>query len=145
VAVFPKFAGAFGPTDRVPTNVVIGPDGAYYVSMLGGVPFTPGSAAVFRVVPGAAPTVCASNLTQITDLAFGPDGWLYVLQHGTGLFFSGPGSIVKIAPGGLSRTTIDTQGRLSRPTGLVVGADGALFVSNFGIAPAIGEVLRISP
>jgi hypothetical protein len=145
VAVFPKFAGTFGPTDRVPTNVVLGPDGAYYVSMLSGVPFTPGSAAVFRVVPGAAPTVYASNLTQITDLAFGPDGSLYVLQHGTGLFFSGPGSIVKIAPGGSSRTTIDTQGRLSHPTGLVVGPDRALYVSNFGIAPSIGEVLQISP
>jgi glucose/arabinose dehydrogenase len=84
-------------------------------------------------------------LTQTTDLAFGPDGSLYVLQHGTGLFFSGPGSIVKIAPGGLSRATIDTQGRLNRPTGIVVGPDDALYVSNFGIAPAIGEVLRISP
>jgi sugar lactone lactonase YvrE len=87
VAVFPKF----GPTDRVPSDVVLGPDGASYVSTLSGVPFTPGSAAVFRVVPGSAPTTYAANLTQVTDLAFGPDGSLYVLQHGTGLFFGGPG------------------------------------------------------
>ena len=142
VAVFPKFIGAFGPTDRVPTDVAVGPDGAYYVSTLTGVPFTPGSAVVYRVVPGAAPTVYAANLTQLTDLAFGPDGSLYVLQHGAGLFFSGLGSIVRIAPNG-SRTIVDTQGRLNHPTGLVVGRDGALYVGNFTTAPAIGEVLRI--
>jgi sugar lactone lactonase YvrE len=144
VAVFPKFAGAFGPTDRVPTDVVLGPDGVYYVSSLSGVPFTPGSAVIFRVVPGSAPTIYAANLTQVTDLAFGSDGSLYVLQHGTGLFFGGPGSIVRIAPDG-SRTTVDTEGRLFRPAGLVVGPDGVLYVSNVGISPAVGEVLKIEP
>jgi hypothetical protein len=123
---------------------VLGPDDAYYVSTLSGVPFTPGSALVFRVVPGAAPSIYAANLTQITDLAFGPDRALYVLQHGSGLFFSGPGSIVRVAPDG-SRTTVDTQGRLSHPAGLVVAPDGALYVSNFSTAPANGEVLRIEP
>ena len=53
VATFPTFIGAFGPTDRVPTNVVLGADGAYYVSTLSGVPFSPGTAVVYRVVPGA--------------------------------------------------------------------------------------------
>ena len=128
----------------MPTNVVLGPDGAYYVATLSGVPFTPGSAVVYRVVPGSAPAIYAANLTQITDLAFGPDGSLYVLQHGSGPFFIGPGSIVRIAPNG-SRTTVDTQGRLNHPAGLVVGSGGALYVSNFSTAPAVGEVLRIEP
>ena len=144
VAVFHTYLGAFGPTDRVPTNVVLGPDGAYYVATLSGVPFTPGSAVIYRVVPGSATAIYAANLTQITDLAFGPDGSLYVLQHGSGLFFSGPGSIVRLAPDG-SRTVVDTQGRLSHPAGLVVGADGALYVSNFSIVPTVGEVLKIVP
>jgi hypothetical protein len=144
VAAFPKFPGTFGPTDRVPTDVVLGPDGAYYVSTLSGVPFTPGAAVIFRVVPGAAPTIYAANLTQVTDLAFGPDGSLYVLQHAAAPFFGGPGSIVRIAPDG-SRTTVDTQGRLNHPAGLVVGPDGVLYVSNFSTAPSVGEVLRIEP
>jgi len=144
VTTFPKVLGAFGPTDSVPTDVVLGPDGAYYVSQLSGVPFTPGSALVYRVSPDGSKSVYAGGLTQVTDLAFGADGSLYVLQHATTQFLGGPGSIVRIAPGG-ARTTIDTQGRLNHPAGLVVGADGALYVANFSVAPNNGEVLKIVP
>ena len=52
VTTFPKVIGGFGPADPVPTEVVLGPDGAYYVSTLTGIPFTPGAAVIFRVVPG---------------------------------------------------------------------------------------------
>ena len=142
VTTFPKVLGGFGPADAVPTDVVLGPDGAYYVSNLSGVPFTPGSALVWRVLPDGSKTVYAAGLTQVTDLAFGPDGSLYVLQHAAAPFFGGPGSIVRIAPGG-ARTTVDTQGRLNHPAGLVVGSDGALYVANFSIAPNNGEVLKI--
>ena len=144
VTTFPKVLGGFGPADAVPTDVVLGPDGAYYVSNLSGVPFTPGSALVWRVLPDGSKTIYAAGLTQVTDLAFGPDGSLYVLQHAAAPFFGGPGSIVRIAPGG-ARTTIDTQGRLNHPAGLVVGPNGALYVANFSITPNLGEVLEIVP
>jgi sugar lactone lactonase YvrE len=144
VTTFPKVLGGFGPADAVPTDVVLGPDGAYYVSNLSGVPFTPGSALVWRVLPDGSKTVYAAGLTQVTDLAFGPEGSLYVLQHAAAPFFGGPGSIVRIAPGG-ARTTIDTQGRLDHPAGLVVGPNGALYVANFSITPNLGEVLEIVP
>ena len=144
VTTFPKVLGGFGPTDSVPTNAVLGPDGAYYVSQLSGVPFTPGSALVWRVMPDGSKSVYAAGLTQVTDLAFAPDGSLYVLQHAAAPFFGGAGSIIRIAPGG-ARTTVDTQGRLNHPAGLVVGPDGALYVANFSVAPAVGEVLKIVP
>ena len=105
-------------------------------------PFTPGSARVWRVLPDGSKTIYADGLTQVTDLAFGPDGSLYVLQHASAPLFGGPGSIVRIAPSG-ARTMVDTQGRLNHPAGLVVGPDGALYVTNFSIAPGVGEVLKI--
>ena len=63
IATFPRVTIPF-PRDAVPTGVALGPDGAYYVPTLTGFPFTAGTAAVYRVVPGQAPTVYASNLTM---------------------------------------------------------------------------------
>jgi hypothetical protein len=131
------------PTDAVPTAVTIGPDGAYYLGQLTGVPFTAGAANVYRVVPGEAPAVVYSGFTTIIDLTFGPDGSLYVLEHSTGpVFFALPGRLLKIAPDG-TRTTV--FGRLNRPGSVAVGPDGALYVSNGAISVGTGEVLRIEP
>lgn len=143
VATFPK---APGLRDAVPTDVVLGPDGAYYVSTLTGFPFLAATASVYRVVPGQAPTVYASNLTALTDLAFGSDGSLYVLQHGSpGLPpFAGPGAVWQVPPGGGSTSTL-VAGNLPRATGLVVGADGALYVSVNGASAGNGAVWRIEP
>jgi hypothetical protein len=106
------------PTDSVPTSVAVGPDGAYYVGELTGVPFATGAARVYRVVPGQAPEVYLEGFTTIIDLAFGPDGSLYVLQHSSaGPFFAGPGSLVRVAPDG-ARTTI--LAGLTRPTSVVL-------------------------
>jgi hypothetical protein len=79
---------------------------------------------------------------MIVDLTFGEDGTLYVLQFATGpVFFAGPGELIRVAPDG-TRTTI--IGGLQFPTSIAVGDDGALYVTNRGIAPGLGEVLRIS-
>jgi hypothetical protein len=51
----------------VPTSVVKGPDGAYYVGQLTGFPFPVGGANVFRVVPGHDPEVFAGGFTYITN------------------------------------------------------------------------------
>jgi hypothetical protein len=34
---------------------------------------------------------------------------------------------------------------LSQPTGLALGPDGSLYVSNRGISPGAGEVVKITP
>jgi hypothetical protein len=147
VATFPKIPGPFGLRDGVPTDVVVGPDGAYYVSTLTGFPFTAGTASVYRVVPGQAPTPYATGLTQLTDLSFGADGSLYALQHasaipGVPFPFAGPGAIWKVPPGGGASATL-VAGGLPRATGLVVGDDGALYVAVNGASSGNGEVWRI--
>jgi hypothetical protein len=131
------------PTDAVPTAVTIGPDGAYYLGQLTGVPFTAGAANVYRVVPGQEPAVAYTGFTTIIDLTFGPDGSLYVLEHSTGpVFFALPGRLLKIAPDGTRTTIVDG---LTRPGSVAVGPDGALYVSNRSISVGTGEVLRIEP
>jgi len=133
----------FNQSESVPTEVIRGPDGALYVSTLTGAPFVAGSAAIWRVVPGSAPTVYEGGFKAITDFDWGPDGTLYVVQYASApLFFGGPGLLIRVAPGG-ARTTISSS--LTNPTGVLVGPDGAIYVSNRGNAVGVGEVLRIVP
>src|SRR5919201_3456031 len=147
LAVLPTRANPtpVGPpfVESVPTAVAVGPDGAYYVSELTGVPFAAGFARIYRVVPGEAPTIAWSGFTTVIDLAFGPDGSVYVLEHSTGpLFFALPGRLIKVAPDGTRTTVIDG---LTRPGSVAVGPDGSLYVSNRSTSIGSGEVLRIEP
>jgi len=138
LAVFPSRPNA--STDAVPTGVVIGPDGAYYVSQLTGVPFATGAANVYRVVPGKTPEIYVSGFKTITDLAFGADGSLYVVEVASGPFLSMPGRLLRVKPDG---TRVDVVTGLDRPTSVAIGSDGAIYVTNHGSSPGIGEVLRV--
>ena len=130
------------PMESVPDAVTVGPDGAIYVGELTGFPFQAGGARVHRVVPGSAPTVYATGFSAIIDLAFGPDGSLYVLEFSAGgLLADGPGQLIRVAPNG-ERTTIASEG-LVTPTGLAIDRDGTIYVSNFGVFPGAGQVVRI--
>jgi hypothetical protein len=158
IAVFPSRAHGRA-TDAVPTAVALGPDGAYYVGELTGVPFEAGAARVYRVVPGKAPTVFLEGFTAIIDLTFGPDGSLYVLQHATGQGLSGDGALIRVTPNG-TRTTIASAG-LVRPTSVVIAPTDddsdddddedeevdplTFYVSNCGTCVGVGEVIRLQP
>ncbi len=146
LTVFPEQPNTY---ESVPDCIVKGPDGAYYVGLLTGVPFPAGAANVYRVSPttGVAKVV-ASGFTNIADIAFSPDGTLNVLEiseHGLadqngpvpGALFS-----VNLATG--TKTLIADNG-LVFPTGMTVGPDGSLYVSNFGVSPTGGQVLRFAP
>ena len=141
VAVFPSRPTR--TTDSVPTAVAVGPDGAYYVGELSGVPFATGAANVYRVVPGQAPQVFRSGFTTVTDIDFGPDGSLYVIEHSTGpAFFALPGDLVMITPGG-QRTVLVSN--LNRPTSVLVASDGTVYYTNKGITAGAGEVWKLTP
>src|SRR3954470_21309831 len=147
LAVFPPrmvdFQGGKVPMDAVPTTVVRGPDGAYYVGQLTGFPFPRHGARVFRVAPGGKPTVWARGFTNIIDMAF-HEGTLYVLEiaHNS-LATSGTpfGALLRLNPDG-SKTVLDKG--LSFPTSLAfVPSSDDVLVTNCGICAGGGEVLRI--
>lgn len=140
---FPPHSGSMMPMQAVPTSVVVGPDGAYYVGQLTGFPFPVGGASVWRVEPGKDPEVFADKFTNILDLDFDDAGNLYVLEMFTnGLLSNDPtGAITRIAPDG-SRTLMAREG-LIVPSDMAIGPDGALYVTNISLSPEAGMVVRI--
>jgi hypothetical protein len=130
--------------DFVPTSIITGPDGAYYMGHLNGLPILAGSSSVWRMEPGGTPEPYFTGFTWIISLAFDANGNLYVLQFSDGPLTSNTGSLVRVAPDG-TKTTVVTG--LQRPGGVAVGPDGGVYVSmiqgkNFR---SPGEVRRFTP
>jgi hypothetical protein len=135
------------PMNAVPTGVVEGPDGAYYVSQLTGFPFPVGGASVFRVDPATgAYTTYATGFTNAIDLDFAPDGTLYVLEiDRDSLLQPGrEGGLLAVPPGGGAPRRIELPaGTLTEPGGLAVDRRGTLFVSNHAREAGDGQLLEI--
>jgi hypothetical protein len=128
------------PADAVPTDVVRGPDGAWYVSQLVGFPFEPGSSSIWRIVPGHAPQKWATGLTNVTSLAFADDGSLYAVEIAERGLLNGPvGALVKVAPHSTAPQVI--EGGLFAPYGLAIRGHSA-YVTTGSVTPA-GEVVKI--
>jgi hypothetical protein len=149
LAVFPDrmvdFQGEQVPMDSVPTSVVLGSDGAYYVSELTGFPFPVGGARVYRVVPGEEPEIFATGFTNIIDIAFDSAGNLWVLEiaHNSLAAEAPFGALLKVAPNGTQTVVLDEG--LSFPTSVAITATGSLLVTNCGVCPEDGEVLQVVP
>ncbi len=146
--VTPPFPGPPNPfpMQAVPTAVTVGPDGAIYVGELTGFPFPVGGARVYRLAPGQPPEVYVQGLTNIIDIAFDGAGNLYVLEIAKDSLLAPPfGALKRVSAGGGSIETILDTG-LFLPTGLAIGADGAIYISNCGACAAgQGQVLRVMP
>jgi len=134
---FPGF-----PADAVPTDVVLGPDGAWYVSQLVGFPFEEGSSTIWRVVPGQAPTAFATGLTNVTSLAFASDGTLYAVELASHGLFQGPiGSLVQVHPGSATHHAVASG--LFAPYGVAI-RDGYAYVTTGSVVPGGGQVVRVA-
>jgi sugar lactone lactonase YvrE len=70
--------------------VAVGPDGAVYVGLLRGVPSDPGTAEIYRLVPGHKPVIWARGLTSIAAIAFDRQGRLLATELNTGGLLSPP-------------------------------------------------------
>ena len=146
VAVFPDTmvpapGGGMMPMQAVPTSVAIGPDGAIYVSQLTGFPFPKGGSTIWRIGRhSSTPTVYATGLTNVTDLAF-KGHQLYAVQLATnGLLTPGlpMGSLVKVPRGSMSPTVV--AGNLQAPYGLAIRS-GKAYVTTCAVCPAGGSVM----
>ena len=155
LSVFPDTPGVPNPfvpgetvdMQAVPTGIVEGPDGAYYMSQLTGFPFPVGGASVYRINPrtGKA-TVFAGGFTNIMDLAFDRSGTLYVLEiDSNGLLFP-PDSGVDHGDHeeGQAQRRGPARRDADHPGGIAVGKHGDLYVTNFARSPDSGQVLRIT-
>jgi hypothetical protein len=132
----------------VPTAVARGPEGVLYVGELTGFPFPEAEARIYRMTPGQAPEVYLEGFTHIIDLVVDEDGTLYILQiANTSLgrvFTTGhlaTGSVIMVTSGG-DRKVLASEG-LIMPTGITIGLDGSLYISNCGVCASRGEVVRV--
>lgn len=137
----------------VPTRVVVGPDGNYYVSQLTGFPFPVGGARIYQVTPDGEVSIHAEGFTNLGDIAFDGDGNLWALEIvaggllnvdeeaiAEGDFSSVASRLVKIDAEG-EQTEYMFQG-MAFATGLDVGAGGEIYVSNAAVTPD-AHLLRI--
>jgi sugar lactone lactonase YvrE len=121
--------------------------GNFFVGNLGTFPVAPGTEKVLKVTPSGQLKTWATGLTTVLGLDADANGRLYVLESLTAPGLPGPsqfgtGKIVRIEHSG-AVTTIATG--LTFPTGMTIGPDGSLYVSNFGFAGAgAGQVLKVS-
>jgi hypothetical protein len=132
----------------VPTAVASGPEGVLYVAELTGFPFPEAEARIYKLAPGQAPEVYLEGFTHIIDLAVDKEGTLYVLQIANtslgAVFTTGQlaaGSVIMVTLDG-DRKVLASEG-LVMPTGMAIGPDGYLYISNCGICAGRGEVVRI--
>jgi hypothetical protein len=138
------------PMQAVPTSVVVGPDGAYYVGQLTGFPFPVGGANVYRVAADGSVTVFAEGFTAIIDLAFDAQGNLYVLEFAKNGLLAAEimgdftGALIKVDAVTGDRTEIASDG-LMAPGGVAIASNGDIYVSNYSIFPGMGQVVKVTP
>ena len=132
----------------VPT--VVAYHGNFYISNLNTFPITGGASSIYKVTPDGTISVVATGFNAVLGLAIDQQNRMYVLENTAGPSFPtfptpGFGRIIRVDPSG-NRTVIASG--LNLPTGLTIGPDGKLYVSNWGFGPppiGIGEVLQIDP
>lgn len=149
-AEFPPGTGTMIPMQAVPTSVIA--DGSdYLVGQLTGFPFPVGGANVYSVAgSGGDPVVDEAGFTNILGIAKDGDGNLYVLEMATNGLLSGDttGALIRVNSDGSRETLMNTG--LVFPTGMTLGPDGMLYISNYGVfnsagGPFAGEVIRFDP
>jgi hypothetical protein len=151
--------GLLFPAEAVPTSVVVGPDGYWYVGELKGFPFAAGTSRIWRVAPWARNVTCdptatsgpctlyMDGFTSIVGLAWHGKS-LYVVEmvkSGVANFFGGVDSVGALWKVHSGTKTELVPGRLTLPGGIAISRRGTIYVTNQSVSLGGGEVLRIRP
>ena len=120
--------------------------GNFYVGNLNTFPVVPGSSKILKITPSGQVKVAVEGLTTVLGVVFDERDRMYVLETTTTPGDPAPftGKVIRVDPSG-HQTEIASG--LFFPTGMTLGPDGALYVSNIGFGPppvGLGEVLRIT-
>lgn len=139
----------FSAGNTAPVAIAASPDGGVYLGERTQPPFPEGGARVLEVDSEGAVTVVWTGLTAISGIAVDSSGRLYAAQLSTArtrppYLQPGSGSIVQ-QTGEATFTTVATG--LNFPTGLEIGADGALYTASpaIGASDGTGLIVRIVP
>ncbi|OJW53211.1 MAG: hypothetical protein BGO55_08170 [Sphingobacteriales bacterium 50-39] len=128
----------------VPTTLAY--HGNFYMGNLNTFPITGGASKVFKITPSGEIKVDLLGLNTVLGLVFDNRDRMYVLEMTVGAAFPTPGMgrILQVDPSGKVTTLVSG---LSLPTGMTMGPDGNLYVSNWGFSPKAiggGQVLKIT-
>src|SRR5437764_7651398 len=120
--------------------------GNFYVGNLNTFPVVPGSSKILKITPSGNVTVAIEGLITVLGLLFDGRDRMYVLETSTAPGDPTPftGKVIR-ADRSCHQTEIASG--LFFPTGMTLGPDGALYVSNVGFGPPpvrLGEILRIT-
>jgi hypothetical protein len=148
ISLMPK-PGEAVDLQSVPTGNTIGPDGALYFGEYTGFAYPEGEARIFRMGDDGQIEVFADGFSHVADVDFDKDGNLLVLQFSDQAEWKGediqslPGSLIQLAPDG-TRTTLVAAGEgLESATSITVGPDDGIYITNNGVGPGTGEIVRV--
>jgi len=146
------------PAQAVPTSVVVGADGYYYVSELKGFPAPTNASNIWRISPDASGAMCGSSpdcmklfdggFTSIIDMAFGDNGMLYVAEIDELSWFA-----VEVVGGGVggtinrcdpeTLTCVEVATGIPILTAIAFGKDGSLWATKNALIPGLAEVIEV--
>lgn len=146
------------PAEPVPTSVVKGPDGYFYVGELKGFPAPVGESNIWKISADANGAMCGSSqdcmkafdggFTSIIDLEFGSDGTLYVAELDAQSWFAveflgtGAGGTIKACNTETMQCVTIASG-IPLLTAISFDKDGKLWAIQNGLIPDLAEVIEI--
>lgn len=127
----------------VPTSIARTPTG-FIVGNLNTFPIVPGSSGRYSITTLGGVAQIKMGLTTVVAIVYnGIDTYFLELSDAAGFPGPGNGKVVRLRNGMF--TTIASG--LTVPTGMTMGPDGNLYVSNFGAVPApagVGQIVKIT-